>query len=78
MSKKVKIYTTPVCPYCHMVKDFLNENKIKYEEVDVSKDQEAANEMIERSGHTGVPQTLIGDKVIIGFDRDAIKKELKI
>ena len=36
---KVKVYSTPTCPYCNMAKDFLKQNKVSFEEVDVSKDQ---------------------------------------
>jgi len=72
----VIIYTTPNCPYCNMAKDFLEENKIGYRDVDVSADHDAAREMIKRSGMTGVPQLLIGEKLIIGFDKEAIKETL--
>jgi len=72
------VYSTPTCPYCHMAKDFLRQNKIKFEEVDVSKDREKAKEMIEKSGQMGVPVIEIGGKVIVGFDREAIKKALSL
>lgn len=76
---KVKVYSTPTCPYCHAEKEYLKEHKVKFEDIDVSKNQEAANEMIEKSGQMGVPVTIIGNKtVIIGFDRDALKKALKL
>ena len=51
----VKVYSTGSCPYCHMVKDFLKKNKIKFEDIDVSCNHEAANDMIEKSGQMGVP-----------------------
>ena len=74
----VKIYTTSICPYCKMAKDFLNENKIKFEEVDVGRDHEAAHEMIKKSGQTGVPVLDINGKIIVGFDVERIKKTLKL
>jgi glutaredoxin len=61
-----------------MVKDFLTENKIKFKEIDVGKDRKAAIEMVNKSGQTGVPVIDIDGTIIIGFDRDAIKKVLKI
>lgn len=76
--KKVKIYTTPTCPYCEMAKTFFRENNIEYEEIDVSSDREAAIEMIEKSGQMGVPVIEIDDKIIVGFDVSAIKKTLKL
>jgi glutaredoxin-like YruB-family protein len=76
---KVKIYSTPTCPYCHAEKEYLKEKKIKFEDIDVSKDQAAAEEMIEKSGQMGVPVTIIDNTtVIIGFDRAALKKALNI
>ena len=74
---EVKVYSTPTCPYCHMVKDFLKEKGIEYEDINVQEDEEARKEMIERSGEMGVPQILIGDKLIIGFNKPAIEEALK-
>jgi len=75
---KVIVYSTPSCPYCHAAKEFLKENKIEYTDIDVSKEQEKAQEMIEKSGQMGVPVLDIGGTIIVGFDKDAIKKALKL
>ena len=69
---KITIYTTPTCPYCHMAKDFFSETKIDFEEIDVSKDQEKAEEMVKLSGQMGVPVIRIDDEIIIGFDKERI------
>ncbi|MEM5778364.1 MAG: glutaredoxin family protein [Candidatus Aenigmatarchaeota archaeon] len=74
----VKIYTTSWCPYCEMAKNFLKENKIKFEEINVQDNMEAAKEMIEKSGQTGVPVLDINGKIIVGFDVEKIKKVLKL
>jgi len=74
----VKIYTTSICPYCKMAKDFLNENKIKFEEINVEKNHEAVHEMIEKSGQAGVPVLDIRGTIIVGFDVEKIKKTLKL
>jgi len=74
---KIKVYTTSTCPWCHKVKAFLKEKKVAFEEVDVASDQEAAKKMVQKSGQMGVPQIEINGKMIVGFDRDAIEKELK-
>ena len=73
---KIKVYTTPTCPYCHMLKHFLEEKGVEYEDVNVAEDQNAAREMIGKSGQMGVPQMEINGKMIVGFDREAIEKEL--
>ena len=75
---KVKVYSTPTCPYCKLAKEFLKEHKISFEDIDVSVNQKAANEMIEKSGQMGVPVIEINGKIIIGYDQNAIKKALKL
>ena len=72
----VKIYTTGNCPYCEMTKQFLKQNNIEYEGIDVSKDKEAAQEMIDKSGQMGVPVIDIDGKIIVGFNVPAIKEAL--
>lgn len=61
-----------------MAKDFLKKNNIKFEDVDVSQNQEEAKEMVKKSGQMGVPVIDINGKIIVGFDQEAIKKELKL
>lgn len=75
---KVIVYSTQTCPYCHAAKDFLKENKIEFQDIDVSKDQAKAQEMIEKSGQMGVPVLDINGTIIVGYDKEAIKKALKI
>ena len=72
--KTVKIYTTPTCPYCKLAKKWMTEHNIKYEEVDVSKDQKAKDYIIAKTGEIGVPQIEVGDEVIVGFDREKMEK----
>jgi glutaredoxin 3 len=64
----VTVYTTPTCPYCHHVKDFLTGLGVEFSEHDVSVDRAAADEMVGKSGQMGVPVTIIGDEVVVGFD----------
>jgi len=75
---KVIVYSTPTCPYCHSAKEFLKENKVPFKDIDVSKDSKAAEEMIEKSGQMGVPVIEIGNEIIVGFDKERIKKALKL
>ncbi|UCD86156.1 MAG: glutathione S-transferase N-terminal domain-containing protein [Deltaproteobacteria bacterium] len=76
MSKAVKVYTTSTCPYCTMVKNFLKEKNITFEEADVGRDRTAAKEMVDKSGQMGVPVVDIEGKIIVGFDKEAISREL--
>ena len=75
---KVTVYSTPTCPWCHKEKDFLKENNIPFQDVNVAADHKAAQDMIERSGQMGVPVTDIDGTIIVGFDKNALKKALKI
>jgi glutaredoxin-like YruB-family protein len=76
MAKTVKIYSTPTCPYCKMAKDYLKEANIAFEEIDVSTNQAAAQEIISKSGQMGVPVFDIEGEIIVGFDRPKITKAL--
>lgn len=76
MDKKVIIYSTSTCPFCIRAKQFLRENNIKFSDIDVSDDQEKAQEMIKRSGQMGVPVLDIDGEIIVGFDKEKIKEVL--
>lgn len=73
----VIIYTTPGCVYCQMAKEFFEKNNVKYEERDVSIDEKARDEMIEKSGQMGVPVIEIDGQIIIGFDEEKLSKILR-
>lgn len=77
MLTRIKIYTTPTCPYCKMLKKFLTKKRLSYEEMDITLDPGARRKMIEVSGQMGVPVITIGKKVIIGFDRPRLEKLLR-
>ena len=74
----VKVYTTQTCPYCTMAKNFLKENGVEFVEKNVAIDRAAAVEMVEKSGQMGVPVLDINGEILIGFNRDAIKKSLNL
>lgn len=76
MDNKVTIYSTPTCPFCIRAKQFLKENKINFEDIDVSQNQDKAQEMIKRSGQMGVPVLDINGELIVGFDKEKIKEAL--
>lgn len=76
--KKVKVYSTPSCPYCIRAKQFLTDNNVPFENFDVSADQQKSEEMVKLSGQMGVPVLDIEGKIIVGFDKEAIKQELGI
>ena len=67
--KKVAVYSTPTCPYCRQVKDYLSEKGVEYAEHNVATDLEARNAMVRKSGQLGVPVIEVGDEVVVGFNR---------
>jgi glutaredoxin-like YruB-family protein len=76
---KVTVYSTPTCPWCVKVKEFLKENKVEFEDKNVAEDDTARNEMVEKSGQMGVPVIVVeGSDAIVGFDQEALKKALNI
>ncbi|HVT26011.1 MAG TPA: glutaredoxin 3 [Rhizomicrobium sp.] len=68
MSASIKIYTTPICPYCYRAKALLKQKGAEYDEIDVFMDSGARSEMEEKSGRRTVPQIFIGDRHIGGCD----------
>ena len=75
---EVKVYSTQICPWCIKAKEFLKEHKIKFEEFDVAEDENARAEMIDISGQMGVPVIDVDGEIVIGFDKEKLKKLLKI
>jgi glutaredoxin-like YruB-family protein len=78
MAKKITVYSTPTCPYCIRAKEFLKSNNIEFEDIDVSENQEKAQEMIDKTGQMGVPVLDIDGEIIVGFDKDAISRALNL
>ena len=76
MDKKVTVYSTPTCPFCIRAKQFLRENNVGFTEIDVSKDEGKAEEMIEKSGQMGVPVIDVDGQIIVGFDKEKIRSVL--
>ncbi len=75
---KIKVYSTPTCPYCVTLKEFLKSKSIEFEDINVAQDAQAREEMINKSGQMGVPVADIDGEIIIGFDKGKISKLLGI
>jgi glutaredoxin-like YruB-family protein len=76
--KNVTVYTTPTCPWCTTVKNFLRKHGVRYTEVDVASNQSAAQAMVSKSGQQGVPQTEINGEMVIGFDQAKLNRLLEL
>lgn len=84
MEKQVTIYSTPTCHFCHAAKDFFAENNVAFTDHDVSTDEQARNEVVQKSGQMGVPVIFISwtegeetkEEMIIGFDEPKLRELL--
>lgn len=79
--KKVKIYSTPTCMYCKMAKEFFEEKGVVYEDIDVSTNEEARDEIVKKTNQMAVPVIeVISDngesEYIIGFDQKKLEELL--
>jgi glutaredoxin 3 len=78
-NKKVEIFSTASCHFCHMAKEFFKEHNVAFTDYNVGVDTVKRTEMLEKSGQMGVPVIIIDDRdVVIGFDKKALSKLLEI
>ena len=77
-AKSVTVYTTPTCAFCTQLKMHLRRHNVPFREIDVSRDSNAAQRLMERSGQQGVPQTDINGEIIVGFDKQRINSLLNL
>lgn len=75
---KVTIYTTPDCSICRKAKEYLAQNGVAYEEIDVASDRRAADEMVQKSGQLGVPVIIADGVMLAGFNQLKLDVALKI
>jgi len=75
---KVRIYSTPTCPFCKRAKEFFKKHNVEYEDINVAENEKARDEMVEKSGQMSVPVIEVGDKIIVGFDEQELRKTLKV
>ena len=81
---KVTVYALSTCVWCKLTKQFLNENDVEYEYIDVDlcneKDKQKIHEIIQSKGSIlSYPTTIVDDKVVItGFRKDKLKEALEI
>ena len=72
------MFSTPSCSYCNAAKRYFKQNRVRFKDIDVSRDQAAARDMLKRTGQMGVPVIDIGGKMIVGFDKPKINQLLGI
>ncbi len=72
----VTVYTTTRCPYCVMLKNFLTQQNIPYNEVNVEENPEIMHQLVRTTGQMGVPQSQVNGKWVVGFDPNGIMTAL--
>ncbi|MFH1752040.1 MAG: glutaredoxin family protein [archaeon] len=75
---EVIVYSTPTCPYCVMLKDWLKEKKVSFTDFNVAEDTVKASEMIEKTGQRGVPVTSVNGTFVVGFDKAKLSELLSL
>lgn len=68
--KKVTVYSTPTCPFCHKAKEYLKEKGVEYKDINVVDNEIKQQEMMDKSGQMGVPVIDIDGTIIVGFDKN--------
>lgn len=77
--KKVEIYSTPNCHFCHMAKEFFDANNVDYNDYNVASDTDKRSEMVDKSGQMGVPVIVIDERdVVVGFDKEKLAELIGI
>jgi len=74
--KPITIYSTPVCHYCNLAKNFFKANNISYTEYNVAADMDKRKEMIDLTGQLGVPVIRVGEEVTVGFSEAHMREML--
>jgi len=77
-TKQVTVYSTPTCSWCNTLKSWLKQNNISFRDVDISRDEKAAQNLVRRSGQQGVPQTEVNGQIVVGFNQPRLKELLEI
>ena len=75
---KTKIYSTPSCPYCELLKQFLKEKGVDFQTIDVSQDEKTQNYLMEKTGKITVPVVEIDGQIVVGFDKAKIMELLNL
>ena len=75
---RVVVYTAPNSEWCEKVKQFLKENDIRFDEVDLSKEPERIGELEQKSGQRGVPVIDVDGVIVVGFDEEKLIKALRL
>jgi glutaredoxin-like protein NrdH len=81
---KVTLYALSTCVWCKMTKQYLKDNNIEYEYLDVDlcnpeEKEKARQQILRKGGMLSYPTTIVDDKTLItGFRKDLLKEALQL
>jgi glutaredoxin-like protein NrdH len=80
---QVKVFALSTCPYCRMARQYMDENSVVYDVTEVDKlegqeREDAVAEVKRLSGGTSFPVVVVGDEVVVGFNKVRIKELLSL
>ncbi len=75
---RVVIFTTPTCSWCRAAKQYFQQKRVPFKEIDVTRDSYGLKEMVRISGQQGVPVILINNRPIVGFNKPMIERLLNL
>ena len=76
MKPRVTLFTQPDCPPCHIVKLFLSERGVEFEERDIVRDPAALRDLTDTYHSHSTPTLVIGEEVMIGFNPERLDEIL--
>jgi len=65
---KIKVYSQPMCNVCHDLKEYLTTKGVEFEDLDITANRDALNEMIKEHRIRTVPLLVAGDRKSTGFN----------
>ena len=74
----VKVFSSPSCMKCKQLKNYLRSKSIRFNDINVTQNQDNWDLMLNTSGQIGVPVLDVNGTVMVGFNKDAIDGLLKI
>ncbi len=75
-ARNIIVYSTPTCPYCIQVKEYLKSKNVPFTDYNVATDIQARNEMVQKSGQLGVPVIDVDGQIVVGFNRNKLDQLL--
>jgi len=75
-TNRVKVYADTICPVCKDLENFLSQEGVEYEKINVDEDQKGEEEFV-KLGSDILPTLDIEGTIVVGFDQEAIEKALR-